>query len=167
MKSVTLFSIRNFLVAAIVSTLLLCCSSDSSGDAETCANTIENNVDDKDKDIDPSFESPDVDWCRSRPTWRPGIDEKAEEGTEMIREKCQRILGYEPDLEVLTFEDYLQLSSTYNVSEGIEKYNNGERENNYDEEDDETYYQLPVLERPLLKELQTCVKFCLRELWIE
>jgi len=157
MKRVALFSVRAFVASAIVSMLLLCCSSDSSGDAETCAKTIETNARDNDKDIDTSFESPDVEWCRSRPTWRPGKDEKAGEGIESVREKCQRVLGYEPDLQVLTFENYPQLSSTYNVSKGIEKYNNGERENYEEEEDEETYYQHPVLERPLLKELQTCV----------
>lgn len=161
MKRVTLFSRRGILTAIIVSTLLiLCCSSDSSDDAETCANTIDNNGNVNSEDSDPNFESPDVEWCRQRPTWRPGKLENLEpqvEGTETIREKCQRVLGYEPDLQVLTLENYPQLSSTYNVSKGIEKHHKGEREDYETEEEDETYYKLPVLERPLLKEIQTCV----------
>jgi len=125
------------------------------GESNSISNSSSSNI----------YESPDVEWCRRRPTWRKAIQDDDDNDNDMntsnndsIRNRCRKALGYHPDLEQLTkFKDPL-LSSTFDTSVDFDF------ENHYydkyqvkEHEYPETYHQLPVLERPILRKLSACM----------
>lgn len=117
----------------------------------------ENDGEDVEDDyVDDEFEPSDVEWCRRRPTWRyiPKDNGDEEESSIDIWEKCQKVLDYYPDLEELTAEKVDYLASDYDPITG---------ENRDEDYSDDVYQELPVLERPLVKLVATCMDDILAE----
>jgi len=108
------------------------------------------------EDEEDHFEHPDVEWCRRRPTWRyiPKENGDEHESSIDIWEMCSEVLGYEPDLEQLTEEEQYFLSSDYDPVT---------KENKHDESDADVYFELPVMERPMLKLVASCMDEALAE----
>ena len=117
------------------------------------------------------YESPDVEWCRRRPTWRKVIQDDDDDANDnnintntsdnendSLRNRCRKALGYHPDLEQVTdYKDPL-LSSSFDISVDYDFEHHSFDEDLLEEhEDPETYHQLPILERPLVRKLSACM----------
>jgi hypothetical protein len=106
------------------------------------------------------YEPPDVEWCRRRPTWRittkekNGEPEEEESNDTDARDRCQRVLGYEPDPEALTRNMNLEELHHHMLSS---TYDSRDERSDPEPEDDETFNELPVLERPLFRDLVACM----------
>jgi hypothetical protein len=134
------------------------CSSTNVTDHNSCANHNNENENHQ-------YEPPEIEWCRRRPLWRIGTNGVTPNNKEDvdIRERCQNVLGYVPDLEALTEGIEYELSSTFDIVRHKERFSSSNNSDNNNEDDDEeysakTYHELPVLERPLLKELGACIE---------
>jgi hypothetical protein len=144
------------------------CDSNTSADASsnTCGNS---SVDDDNNNN--NYESPDIEWCRRRPTWRNDNDENNTENTENenynVRERCSKILNYYPNLELLTKGRHPYLSSSYTPKY---KFSNHDDIFNEMNKQKDTYNTISnVLERPLIKQLYECMDDddeLQNELWI-
>ena len=107
-----------------------------STEQHSCINKkSENSVTEQDDDAvnnNIRYETPEIEWCRRRPTWRTvGTQGSAEKNEEIIRETCQRVLAYKPDPEELTDQDHWVNTD---------------------------HQYLSVLKRPIFQKLATCLE---------
>ena len=110
----------------------------SSAEQKACVNDAKHGDDNS-----ISYETPDVEFCRRRPTWTARQQEIEEESKKNVGEKCQRILGYKPDIDMLAQED--------------------DEDDDDDDDDDDgptpgNNQDLPVLERPLFRNVARCME---------
>ena len=88
-----------------------------------------NNHDDDDSSSDDiAYETPTVEWCRRRPAWR---DAHQEIPDQIIREACQKVLGYQSNLQELANHPHPLL---------------------------QVDQEMPVLERPIFQQLVKCME---------
>jgi hypothetical protein len=117
-------------------------------------------VDDEDDDNDDLYESPDIEWCRRRPTWRNNDhdddddDSKNHKNENYVREYCSKLFNYYPNLEILTKGRHPYLSSSYTTRY---KFHDDDIFDEMEKQND-TYNNIPnILDRPLIKQLYECM----------
>lgn len=100
------------------------------------------------------YERHEIDWCRRRPTWRRGKNNKINTNDENdVRERCQRVLRYRPDFEQLVAGNHPYLSSSFDFDVGVDEQAIDKEEDEAKGKEDE----LPVMERPLIRKLIHCM----------
>ena len=105
-----------------------------------------------------NFESPDIDWCRRRPTWRmrKSYNTKDKDNNKInnyIRERCQEVLNYYPDLDWLAGKHPI-----YGTNKDNPTTNETENENDNNNDDDVKTTTADVLfERPLFRTIIRCM----------
>ena len=99
-----------------------------SPDQEDFGHTMNNHGDKNSNSDGIAYETPTVEWCRRRPTWR---DAHQDIPYQIIREACQKVLGYESNLEEMVKQPHPLLQADK---------------------------EMAVLERPIFQKLAKCME---------
>jgi len=125
-------------------------------DAKKVRTTLEDNiyVETFDTLSEVEYEPNEIEWCRRRPAWRNWMNldgvSLGDKTDKDISENCQNVLGYVPNLEDLTKDKDIRLSSNYERDTSVkDKDESWSKEGIYD--------SLPVLERPLIRDIRECM----------
>merc|ERR1712176_734700 len=104
-----------------------------------------------------SYESPDVEWCRRRPTWRNiNYDDNEDPNNDDndVWETCSKLLHYFPNRNALIKGNHPFLSSTWN---NTYTFDPDLIDDEIDKQQRDEFESLPVMERPIIRQLVRCM----------